>query len=88
MKSNCHSCAYKRPIPGNTHIKCVFDFRKAETPLPKGNQHGIENGWYLFPLNYDPVWMDQECPHHAGEENPDFVVKPDDSLFGLLAQIL
>lgn len=26
----------------------------------KGNQHGIENGWFMHPLNFDPVWL-EEC---------------------------
>jgi hypothetical protein len=26
----------------------------------KGNQHGIRNGWFMHPLNFDPVWL-EEC---------------------------
>lgn len=26
----------------------------------KGNQHGIASGWFMHPLNYDPVWL-EEC---------------------------
>lgn len=26
----------------------------------KGNAHGIANGWFMHPLNFDPVWLD-EC---------------------------
>jgi len=22
-----------------------------------GDQHGIKNGWFNFPYNYDPVWL-------------------------------
>ncbi len=34
-------------------------------PLPtglkvKGNPHGIKNGWFNHPLNFDPVWL-EEC---------------------------
>ena len=26
----------------------------------KGNPHGIKNGWFMHPLNFDPVWL-EEC---------------------------
>jgi hypothetical protein len=26
----------------------------------KGNPHGIKSGWFMHPLNYDPVWL-EEC---------------------------
>lgn len=22
-----------------------------------GDQHGIKNGWFLWPLNFDPTWL-------------------------------
>ncbi len=24
----------------------------------KGNAHGIESGWFNWPYNFDPVWLD------------------------------
>jgi len=24
----------------------------------KGNPHGIKNGWFNFPFNFDPVWLE------------------------------
>lgn len=26
----------------------------------KGNAHGITSGWFMHPLNFDPVWL-EEC---------------------------
>jgi len=26
----------------------------------KGNPHGIRNGWFAWPFNFDPVWL-EEC---------------------------
>jgi hypothetical protein len=23
-----------------------------------GNPHGIKNGWFFWPLNFDPVWLE------------------------------
>lgn len=26
-----------------------------------GNQHGIKNGWFMYPLLFDPIWATKEC---------------------------
>jgi hypothetical protein len=26
----------------------------------KANQYGIDNGWFWFPWNFDPTWL-EEC---------------------------
>lgn len=26
----------------------------------KGNPHGIKNGWFMWPFNFDPTWL-EEC---------------------------
>jgi len=26
----------------------------------KGNPHGIKSGWFMHPINFDPVWL-EEC---------------------------
>jgi len=26
----------------------------------KGNPHGISHGWFNFPFNFDPTWL-EEC---------------------------
>jgi len=82
--SNCHSCAYKQNVPGDAHIACSFNHKKAGTPVPRGNQHGINNGWYMFPVNYDPNWMVDECLHYSEEKDPEFVIEPFESLFQLM----
>ena len=65
----CYDCAYRGTIPGNAHSKCLFDFKKARIDMPAGDPYGIKQGWYIFPLNYDPVWMDTDCGGFA--EQPD-----------------
>lgn len=55
-KTDCFSCIHKRNIPGNCHISCVNP-----DPKMKGNLHGIRNGWFSYPHNFDPVWMEKEC---------------------------
>ena len=24
----------------------------------KGNSHGIKNGWFNWPMNFDPIWLE------------------------------
>jgi hypothetical protein len=36
-------------------------------PLVKLNEHGVNNGWAAWPLNFDPVWVEScpfETPNH------------------------
>jgi hypothetical protein len=41
---------------------------RADTGLKvKGNPHGIKNGWFNWPFNFDPVWLD-ECDGFTNKE--------------------
>ena len=33
----------------------------------KGNAHGIEQGWFYWPFNYDPVWL-ENCDGYEARE--------------------
>jgi len=26
-----------------------------------GNAHGVKNGWFIYPLLFDPIWKTKEC---------------------------
>lgn len=54
--SECWTCVHKREIAGNCHISC-------DNPDPEmtGEIHGIINGWFLYPLVFDPVWKKKDC---------------------------
>ena len=80
----CWSCAYKKSIPGNAHIRCRFDWIGQKQIMPVGKEHGIRNGWYMFPLNYDPTWMTNNCPQWSETIDPT-KVKDD---YGPLAELL
>ena len=56
VKNNCFECLGKESIPGNCHIMCV-------TPDPdmRGDEHGIREGWFMYPLVFDPTWMTRKC---------------------------
>ena len=70
-KNNCYNCAYRGKVAGSSHSKCHFKWSKSELSPPKANAHGIDKGWYIFPLNYDPVWQQEPCKAHSKEVNPD-----------------
>ena len=55
-RSKCYDCAHMREVAGNAHIKCV----KPDVQMT-GQQHGIRNGWFMYPLLFDPTWMTKEC---------------------------
>lgn len=54
--NECYSCIHRRCVPGNTHSMCI----KPDMTLV-GNAHGIRNGWFFYPLNYDPAWKESMC---------------------------
>ena len=60
-KKNCWSCKFRGTVPCSAHISCNFKWRDSELDPPKADLHGIRNGWYFFPLNFDPVWQNEKC---------------------------
>ena len=63
MRNECYHCAHKREVPGNAHIKCA----KPDADMI-GNHHGIENGWFMYPLLFDPVWKEAMCKNYETNE--------------------
>ena len=57
--NECYSCIHKRNVPGDRHINCA-----KPDPVMKGNRHGILNGWFLYPLVFDPTWQEKDCANY------------------------
>jgi len=53
-KENCYECRFKRNIPGDCHISCENKCAKVE-----GHKHGIDSGWFWWPFNFDPTWLEK-----------------------------
>jgi len=51
-KPNCYDCAHKHSIPGDAHIMCSNGMAHVV-----GDKHGKRKGWFLWPINFDPVWL-------------------------------
>lgn len=83
----CESCAYKRCIPGDEHIQCEFDW--SEEPTPKFSGNFMQQRWYLFPLNYDPVLGPEACNGFSSQDQAHVApMNPMMELVGLLAKRL
>lgn len=63
MKPNCYNCVHRMSIPGDAHSRCNNHSAKVT-----GNPHGIKSGWFMWPLNFDPVWL-QSCDSFS--DNPE-----------------
>lgn len=64
-KPDCYACVHRADIPGDCHSACkhpdasLTDFiRNRPTALNIAcHAHGFNNGWFMWPLNFDPVWL-------------------------------
>lgn len=56
MMNECYDCIHKRSVPGNAHIRCA----KPDKQMT-GDSHGIRNGWFIYPLLFDPTWKTKDC---------------------------
>lgn len=60
MNDNCYQCQHHRDIPGDAHIRCVNP-----DPGMTGNARGIARGWFIYPINFDPVWKTKTCVNYS-----------------------
>ena len=52
MRPNCYDCIHRRTLPGDCHSKCLnLEAKVTATP------HGIQQGWFYWPVNFDPTWL-------------------------------
>ena len=73
LAGDAHSCC-KHPTLGDvvddpwTNLLAIFASVGRVSPIQAGidelgikaNYHGIKNGWFNFPWNFDPLWL-EEC---------------------------
>ena len=82
MTPKCYSCKYRGCVPGDAHSCCkypgtetgifdMFSSKNAEIAGKlsiKANAHGIRSGWFMWPVNFDPVWL-ENCDGYEPEDN-------------------
>ena len=64
MRNECYHCKHKRAVPGNAHIQCV----KPDADMV-GNEHGVREGWFMYPLLFDPTWKEKLCSNYEHAES-------------------
>jgi hypothetical protein len=47
----CYTCKHRRNIPGDCHSAC------AKVANVSADQHGYNSGWFIYPWNFDPIWL-------------------------------
>jgi len=75
--NECYHCAHKRSVAGNAHIQCV----KPDASM-SGVEHGIKNGWFFYPMLFDPTWKKVMCKNYENHEQVDAVVSQSVSVAG------
>lgn len=49
----CYQCKYRGTVPGDAHSCCTN--KQAEV---RAQPHGVQSGWFMHPINFDPVWLE------------------------------
>jgi hypothetical protein len=55
MKPDCYKCKYRGELAGDAHSEC-----KNLKANVTGNDYGKRSGWFFWPFNFDPTWL-EEC---------------------------
>jgi len=71
MKPKCYKCEYRGRVPGDAHSCCrypgnetdmfdMFSKKNVDNAFKldiKADPRGIKGGWFIWPVNFDPVWL-------------------------------
>lgn len=49
---DCYACVHRLNVPGDAHSRCNNHAAKVTA-----NAHGVRSGWFIWPVNFDPVWL-------------------------------
>jgi hypothetical protein len=56
MMRECYDCIHRQEVFYSAHSQC----NKPDAGMT-GNKHGIKKGWFMYPVNFDPVWKTKLC---------------------------
>lgn len=59
--NECYKCKFRTDLPGSAHSQCQAGLLTLGTNKVQvvANQHGINKGWFMWPFDYDPVWLER-----------------------------
>lgn len=65
IPGDCHSrCNHPEVKSDGNYIDALIGFISGENIEAikklkiKGNLHGIKSGWFMWPVNFDPTWLE------------------------------
>ena len=58
----CYKCVHRRTVPGDAHSRC----NNHEAHVV-GNLMGVRRGWFRWPANFDPTWL-EECDGFSAKQ--------------------
>jgi len=61
--NECWTCIHRRKVRYSAHISCNDPSKEM-----KGDKHGINHGWFNYPLEFDPVWKIVDCENYEPDE--------------------
>lgn len=53
MSNKCYTCTHRNSIPGDCHSSC-----SCYSAIVFADEIGIKKGYFIWPLNFDPTWLD------------------------------
>ena len=73
-KPNCYECKHRGDLPYSAHSECKHPALEGKGRILAiaaimtagqfppfnltGSKHGIRSGWFAWPLDFDPVWLE------------------------------
>lgn len=71
-KPNCYKCKFRGTVPGDSHSCCRYpgtdvsmfgiinsnNLQIMRDLNVQADEHGISMGWFLWPVNFDPIWIE------------------------------
>lgn len=59
MMTECNTCTNAAEVPNNCHIRC-----DKPDPDMTGDKYGMSQGWFIYPMLFDPVWKTKFCNNY------------------------
>ena len=79
IENNCYKCKYQGDVPGSCHTSCkhpsvepFLELVKFTSGIPNilnvtGELYGMRNGWFMWPIDFDPTWL-RSCDGFVAKE--------------------
>jgi hypothetical protein len=68
LSNESESSRLEMLLAGNLVSMTISEGDAKGEPIVKLNEHGVKNGWACWPLDFDPIWVD-DCKFYKEKEN-------------------